>query len=169
MVPIAGDYTAGPGWPLDPHFTRLKNSDSHADADKEGLRLELNGGRYPFEGKEKGKKQKAFVEFLCDEDRTGLEGDEEDGKDTEKEEGGKGGDSSDQRRKPKRDEDDDDDGKKKDEDEKSLRFKSYKPEGDKDVGVLRLEWRTKYACESSYGNQPGSSSHWGFFTWFMIM
>ncbi|KAK5242509.1 type II membrane protein, partial [Cryomyces antarcticus] len=68
--------------------------------------------------------------------------------------------------------------KQKDPDEgKSLRFVSYKPEGDHGVGTLRLEWHTKYACESQKdvddsppsGKTPSSSSHWGFFTWFLII
>ena len=78
-------------------------------------------------------KQKAVVEFICDKDKTGLEGQERDGKVI--------------------------DG------EKSLKYLSY--EGD----VLKLEWRTKQACEQQAGGGGGGDggSHWGFFTWFIIM
>jgi hypothetical protein len=39
---------------------------------------------------------------------------------------------------------------------------------DSDTDVLHLEWRTKYACESQ-GDDRAQRSHWGFFTWFLIM
>ena len=36
--------------------------------------------------------------------------------------------------------------------------------------VLRLRWKTVHACEDQAGQGGrGSSSHWGFFTWFIIM
>ena len=34
--------------------------------------------------------------------------------------------------------------------------------------VLRLQWRTKYACEDAAGAAAGSKS-WGFFTWIILM
>ncbi|TKA71873.1 hypothetical protein B0A49_04521 [Cryomyces minteri] len=179
VIPIAGDYSTSAHRPLDPYYTRLKHSDANADADKEGLRIELNGGKFPFDGSG-GVQQKAFVEFLCDPHKTGLEGDEGDGREKE--------DSTDEggERRRKREEGEDgkvEDGgkegeKEKDPDEgKSLRFVSYKPEGEHGVGTLRLEWHTKYACESQKdvddsppsGKSPSSSSHWGFFTWFLII
>lgn len=89
-----------------------------------------------------------MIEFQCDPDRTGLEH------------------SSDQRRKRDDEDEDDDD---QTEDENSLRFKSY---GTVDnVGVLRLDWLTKYACEDfeEGDDDANSSSHWGFFTWLIIM
>jgi hypothetical protein len=50
----------------------------------------------------------------------------------------------------------------------SLSFKKYGAEGD--IDVLRLEWRTRYACESlDDGDARQPSAHWGFFTWFIIM
>jgi hypothetical protein len=45
-------------------------------------------------------------------------------------------------------------------------------------GILRLDWRTKYACPTTAENPPekddpdtGSqdSKHWGFLTWLIIM
>lgn len=40
-----------------------------------------------------------------------------------------------------------------------------------DVDVLRLTWRTKYACEgrSDEGGNDSASAHWGFFTWLVIL
>lgn len=154
VIPIAGNYEHDYGRPLDPKITRLKDSDSHADASKEGLRIELHGGKWPFEEKgNKGHKQRALVEFICDAERDGLEGDESDKR--EKEEQAEALE--------RRDEDE----KKKD--NKSLKVVSYKFEGDDRVGVLRMEWRTKYACEKAGSAAPAKSTGWGFFTWFIIM
>ncbi|RAL59815.1 hypothetical protein DID88_000444 [Monilinia fructigena] len=45
---------------------------------------------------------------------------------------------------------------------------------DKDKGdadILRLTWRTKHACENGPKDdkEDKKSSHWGFFTWFIIV
>jgi autophagy-related protein 27 len=126
----------------------LKNSKSNDDSTKEGLRLEMNGG---FKKADNGKSrsQKAIVEFLCDKSRTGLENlpkpedPYEDVKDKREEEG---------------DEKEEDDGT------PSLEFMQYDTDG-KDSDILRLQWRTKYACEDAIP----VVEHWGFFTWFLIM
>ncbi|KAI9849112.1 MAG: hypothetical protein M1837_005342 [Sclerophora amabilis] len=171
---IAGDFPTSHGWDLDAQWTRLSTSSSNADSQKEGLRLELHGGRYPF--KKSGKKQKAIVEFLCDKGRTGLEEgssvtdgkDDDDGEDEEEEEEEakrirRAGDED-----KGEDEDGDGDDKKDTEDTKSLRFISYKTGEDEDT--LRLEWRTKHACEGQKDEEDAAKSgHWGFFTWFIIM
>lgn len=136
VIPIAGDID---GRHTDEQLKRLKTSD--AATGKEGLRVTLNGGLYDKV------KQQAVVEFICDSDRTGLEGEEETKKSEEE--------------------------KKK---EKSLKFVSYDTD-DKELHVLRLEWKTKYACEGVGGEDPPSppppppdqGSSWGFFTWFIIM
>lgn len=140
--PIAGNYVADSGETLDPKVTRLKST----DVDAEGVKLELHGGRFPFE---KGVKQQAVIEFRCDPDRTGLE---------------KATEAWDKRQ---RREDKDEDGN--DGEENSLRFVSYGLVDE--VGVLRLDWLTKYACEGyeEDGDDSNSSSHWGFFTWLIIM
>lgn len=162
VVPIAGDYPHS-GRPLDPQWTRLPSSGSHADTDKEGLRVELNGGKFPFD-KKSGAQQKALVEFICDRERTGLEGDEEDAEEaTVKRNAARRADQGGE-------EDGDNDGE--EEDKRSLKFISYKPEGEKNIGVLRLEWRTKYACEGQKrsDDEPAKAKgHWGFFTWFIIV
>lgn len=177
VIPIAGEYTSSHGRPLDPNLTRLKNSASHGDAEREGVRVELNGGRYPL-GQSSGRQQKAIIEFVCDPDSTGLEDVEGDSRE-------KIGDDESEQRSIARAEDgekegDGEDGGEGDKDGESpekpeppLKLISYKPEGDADrqLDVLRLEWRTKYACEGQTGQKPSpsKSSHWGFFTWFLIM
>lgn len=155
VVPIAGDYIhQGRGW--DPKWQLLKNGGSHADAEREGLLIEFNGGRYPFDDTKKGVQQKAVVEFICDRERTGLEGDEEDKRPKED------GDEKDRRRR------DEDGGEEKK--DRSLKYVSYKNEGEPAVGVLRLDWRTKYACEDAVNNPDlHPKGGWGFFTWFLIM
>jgi autophagy-related protein 27 len=53
----------------------------------------------------------------------------------------------------------------------SLRYLGYEKDNpDKDVDILKLEWDTKYACESQEDEDDVvKSGHWGFFTWFLIM
>jgi autophagy-related protein 27 len=155
---------------IDAKFTLLSKSGSNADADRQGVRAELHGGKYPFNAG--GRDQMAVIEFVCDPERTGLEGDDKDEGDGLPD-------------------DNDDDNKDKDDGEKeerrwdlgkreqggkgqcedsdaSLRFCGYGPEDDEKtkVDVLRLEWRTKYACKDAPADSNGG---WGFFTWFIIM
>ncbi|MCJ1303471.1 hypothetical protein MMC08_006281, partial [Hypocenomyce scalaris] len=66
VIPIAGSYPHDSGRTLDPKWTRLKTSSSHADSEKEGIRLEMHGGMFPLHD---GRKQKAVIEFLCDTSR----------------------------------------------------------------------------------------------------
>lgn len=155
IIPISGDIHGKRG---DVNYSRLKTSESHADSGKEGLRVVLKGGSY------EGKSQQAVVEFICDPNKTGLEGlkKEEEGKDKRKREEKKeeGDDKEPERKDPKEGESPE---------EQSLRFISYDTT-DAGEGVLRLEWRTKYACEK-VEKDPGADqgNHWGFFTWFIIM
>jgi hypothetical protein len=134
---------------LESFVTRLSTTPR---SDQEGLRVELSGGRYPLDDK-KGMKQKAVIDFLCNKDIDGTETEipEDDGK---KEERGllrRADDAKTQ----------------------ALVFKSYETEKDskseEDWSVLRLDWNTKYACESSINEDRGDGTHWGFFTWFIIM
>jgi len=54
--------------------------------------------------------------------------------------------------------------------ENSLTFVSYGPvEGRENMEVLRLDWRTKYACEDFEDDADGKKGGWGFFTWFILM
>ena len=146
-IPIAGDYSLTTGGDLNPHWTRLKASASSEDREKEGLRLEMGGGKF------ENRKQKAIIEFLCLPDRNdGVtrrdeildaydedeKGDDDSGEETDDEHGGK------------------------------LKLHSWKDE--EDVKVLRLDWYTQYACEDAKDSgEVSNSGHWGFFTWFIIM
>ncbi|OJD13758.1 hypothetical protein AJ78_05808 [Emergomyces pasteurianus Ep9510] len=151
-IPIAGNFVQNSGRSLDPKITRLKSSDSQL----EGLRIELHGGKYPFNGKDF--KQQAVIEMTCDRERTGLEGDWTGKRVKRVAEDGSGGDKPDDKPDNKKGEQDD---------KKSLRFKSY---GQVDnVFVLRLDWSTKYACEDFEDDGNGKGNHWGFFTWLIVV
>ncbi|KAI9675707.1 MAG: hypothetical protein M1817_001074 [Caeruleum heppii] len=157
VIPIAGDFVHE-GRALDAKFSRLKTSSSHADATKEGLRLELHGGMYVK------RRQTAIVELLCDRDRTGWDG--EDGEDKKSRVARSARDKEDD------DEagDDDDDEEGDDDMDRSLRFVSYGPvEEDRKEDVLRLVWHTKYACENTKEEEDAKGNHWGFFTWLIII
>jgi hypothetical protein len=151
----------------------LRDSKSNSDAGREGLRAVLNGGRFPFDDKKAGIDQRAIIEFVCDKERTGLEGDEkedgdlEDDKDDDKKDDNKKDDDKKEEKMRRRAEDSK--GKCEDSDA-SLRFCGYENENEKDkkIQTLRLEWRTKYACEDAPPSSDGGS-HWGFFGWFFIM
>jgi len=100
------------------------------------------------------KDQRAIIEFQCDEDRSGNEETEE----------------------KKRRRDGEEDKSKGDNEKKStssLMFVSYGELDDK-TDVLRLNWRTKYACEDHAdrdedGEGGSQKAGWGFFTWFILM
>ena len=149
IIPIAGEFSTTIGGSLDPQWTRLKTSSAPDDRGKEGLRLEMGGGKYE-EDDGKVRPQKAVVEFLCNEN------DEERRRAVSRrdnEEEGPG------RNKAAEETDDGEGGK--------LKFLSYKYVGDSKV--LSLEWQTKYACENAKSDGGKSGGHWGFFTWFIIV
>lgn len=175
IVAIAGSLENVGGSQFDFDVTRLKASDSHSDAQKEGLRLILKGGKHPLDGiPSERREQRAIIEFLCDKNKNGDEGewetddkyekmdarrrtDEHDGKGNDGDNGNSNSTIEHQLRKK----------------DAALLWESY--ENEKDIGVLRLTWRTKFACETKDGSKPtapddgSSSSHWGFFTWFVII
>lgn len=193
VVAIAGALEQYGGTQFDYEVTRLKTSDSKSDSDKEGLRLVLKGGKNPLDGPLKERtEQKAIIEFLCDEKKTGTEGewesedkyekkkradkeDDEDKLDDKKDDDKEGDDETD---------DEDKDGEthsgmehqlKKD--DAALIWESY--EKVKDAKVLHLTWHTKYACEKRDGDKDSDkddpedgekvSAGWGFFTWLVIV
>lgn len=173
-IDIAGTFTTiDSKQVIDAKFTLLSKSGSNADVDRQGVRAELHGGKYPF--KKEGKDQMAVIEFVCDPERSGLEGDEKDeegdspGDDDNKDgdDQDKDGDKKEERRWDLGKKDQGGKGKCSDSDA-SLRFCGYGPEDDDKtkVDVLRLEWRTKYACKDAPSDSSGS---WGFFTWFIII
>ncbi|KAJ4360091.1 type II membrane protein [Didymosphaeria variabile] len=174
-IDIAGTYTTqgGRNMVLDPTFKLLRDSESNSDASREGVRVELHGGRYPFESKTKGIDQRAIIEFVCDLEREGDEGAEKDtnerAEEPKKDEGTDKGNDGDKKEEKKLSRRDGEKGKCEDSDA-SLRFCGYedeKAEKDKQVKTLRLEWRTKYACENAPA--PDGGKGWGFFTWFIII
>ncbi|KAL3463234.1 autophagy-related protein 27 [Aspergillus heterothallicus] len=167
--PIVGFEPMGHGAP-DPVVKRLKKLDS----DREGLQVELKGGWYPVgdKGKRKHKDASAVIEFECDPDRSGLEGlvaetsesklrvreeNKGDGGDDKNGEGEGGGD--DEGKEPL------DDGSRP---ERSLQYKSF-GKADDESYVLRLNWKTRYACDDYALSRENSSGHWGFFTWLIII
>ena len=160
VIPIAGEYAVSDGRHLDAKFTRLKGSESNDDSKKEGVRGELHGGMW------EKKKQKAIIEFLCDADFEGTEGFGDDSRAMDIGEFGgmskredEGDDGEDNRELPDLDKG------------KALQFKRYDTDKD-DISVLRLEWKTKYACEDAAPPKKDPSNKakgWGFFTWFLII
>lgn len=184
VIPIAGELKDHGGGSLDAKFERLKSSDSNTDSGKEGLRIILNGGKYPLNEKTK-RMQKAVIEFICDKEKTGLEGEtvpedlyeatkrklraredakegddkkEGDKKDDEKKDDGKEGDGK----------EGDGDGNTDDGTERqitkpdsALLWNSYGKADKDDVDVLRLTWHTKYACEDAYKNPDNDGDKGG--------
>lgn len=163
-IDIAGTYAlGGNGKPLDPKFELLSSSKDGAQIEQGGLRVELHGGQHELKEIKKKINQRAVIDFVCDPNREGTEGDEKDIGDFEPE----SGDSNGERKLGPRD--DGEVGKCEDS-EASLRFCGYELEKvDKnDVKTLRLEWRTKYACKDVHSG-PTQPARWGFFTWFIII
>ena len=117
----------------------------------------------------------AVIEFQCDHQRTGNEGNM--CGDAKVLEGGATAEFEKRKNLLHTSEDEEDNAP--DGEKSSLRFVSYGSSGE-DTDVLRLNWLTKYACEDAQ-NEDGdngddgkvgkdrSGSHWGFFTWFLIM
>lgn len=161
VIPVAGNYETTNGKGLEPKFSRLKSEDTQT----EGLRMELHGGHF------NKKNQMAIIEFQCDLDRSGNEGFEEvDATTISTRAAGllasRGLEAMEMRSVANDDKNDptEDDGK-------SLTFVSYESPDEK-TDVLRLNWKTKYACEDfedDEDNSSGKNSHWGFFTWFIIL
>ena len=140
-MPIAGEFSHSIGGALDPKFTRKKPSASPADGDKEGIRLEMRGGKDV-----NGKQQKAILDFIC---MIPEEAERENLSAAEDEKAASGEES-----------DDGDGGK--------IKLLSWDDEDDEKV--LRMEWDTNRACEDTQNGHSKSKSHsWGAFTWVIIM
>lgn len=131
---------------MEPELTRLAT----IDPETQGVRVKLAGGEYRGDDNEAKKKEAAaMIDFTCDPDRSGLEGlvTEEDSADADDE-------------KRRRDENKSED--------RSLQFKSFEL-GEDDTYVLKLDWRTRYACDDYQRGKQNNSNSWGFFTWMIIM
>ena len=112
----------------------------------------MGGGQYLDDEKAK-KDAGAVIEFQCDPTRSGLEGL------TTHEE------TAEEEQLQAKEDGDDQIGDKS----RSLQFKSFAPADDNSY-VLKLDWKTRYACDDYLSSKKGgSSSHWGFFTWFIVM
>jgi len=144
---------------MDPVWTRLKTAESSHDSQQEGVRLAMNGGFWTDPSTNKKRYQKAIIEFICDKD---LEGDENlwnPEEKHEKREENKGG----------KDSEDKDDEVDMPSNVSSLQFVSYDTTGN-NADILRLTWRTRHACEGAKDEKDAEeSSHWGFFTWFVLI
>ncbi|KAN0070812.1 Autophagy-related protein 27 domain containing protein [Elaphomyces granulatus] len=166
--PIAGLDPLGHG-SKDPEITRLKK----LDAERQGLLVKLSGGEYLEDHEKKKKDTAALIEFQCDPDKSGLEGLE----DSETSDA-----AANRRRSQLEATSDDNTGDDKDGDDKdgddhddgsnpsrSLQFKSFKLVDD--TYILRLDWKTRYACDDYLKNRKDDSpsGHWGFFTWLIII
>ncbi|KFH48535.1 Autophagy-related protein-like protein [Hapsidospora chrysogenum ATCC 11550] len=179
VIAIAGTLQDQGGSKFEYEATRLKTSDSNSDSKKEGLRLVLKGGKHKLSDPVKKRRdQRAVIEFLCDPEKTGLEGewDSEERYD---------GDRRDKEKEKRDDEGEGDgDGENEDDDEEkstvehqllkedtALLWESYGPNEKDDADVLRLTWSTKYACEKRDDDdgESDSSGSWGFFTWLIII
>lgn len=154
--PLAGDLRDYGGKDLNAKWETLSESNSHADSEKDGLRLTMNGGTHPLNDEKRP--QKVIVEFLCDKT---LVGDENLWNPEDKYDSGKD-------KRAEREDDEPEDGETGDDTNKpSLQFHSYDTG---DVDILRLDWRTKYAClDAKDEKDRDPNGHWGFFTWFIIM
>ncbi|KAH1511588.1 hypothetical protein KXX06_006052 [Aspergillus fumigatus] len=147
----------------DAEVTRLKGDG------QEGLLVKLAGGEYIDKDKKK-KDARAVIEFQCDPDRSGLEGLSSVEEEEEEEETRRRlvvredeGDKNKEKDKEKTDPNDGSDPS------RSLQFESFGP-ADDDAYVLKLKWRTRYACDNYVRDRKGDgSSHWGFFTWLIII
>ncbi|ERS95839.1 hypothetical protein HMPREF1624_07916 [Sporothrix schenckii ATCC 58251] len=176
VIPLAGNLADHGGGSLDHKATRLKTADSNADAQQEGVRLVLQGGRYPLDGAVKDRQnQRVIVELLCDKERTGTEGEWL----VDEYEGAAGGGGSAEPPQTVANETLVDAGFSTREDhpgEKQLTREGENPalvfggyeihDADGAFGTLRLTWYTKYACENA---ADGRRDHWGFFTWFVVL
>jgi len=148
VIPIAGELAGKGGKDLNAKWERLRASKSSADSKQEGARVEMNGG---FRKADDGttRKQKAFIEFICDKSRTGLEylPNPEDQYE----------EVTDKREEAANDT------------TPSLTVVGH-DEHQGDTDILRLQWRTKHACEDSKREQDAENGQrWGFFTWFIIV
>ncbi|KAI1175117.1 autophagy-related protein 27 [Nemania sp. FL0916] len=190
VTDIAGELKDYGGGDLDPQVSRLRKDDT--DSGKDGLRVVLKGGFGFTEHGEKRKKQ-TVIDFVCNEDLDGTEG-EYDSEDkyeprlTSRADDEKTDDPDEDKDKDKEKDGEEDEGSDNDDDhaphevqlgmEKnpSLVFERYGPsDSDVNVDVLHLTWSSKYSCSSKRDDGDSedpprkSDAHWGAFTWIVIL
>jgi autophagy-related protein 27 len=136
----------------------------------------MNGGAVPLDGpKEERRKQSAIIELICNKNMTGKEGevtpeDKYHSRGIRRREHAKEGEGnhtepdSTQEKQLLRD---------NYAGPTALKFVSYgSDKGDTMLDVLRLTWETKHACEGVFDapdEDAPQGSHWGIFTWLVIM
>lgn len=141
---------------MDPVWTRLKTAESSHDSQQEGVRLVMSGGFWTDPSTKKKRYQKAIIEFICNKE---LEGDENLWKPEDEYE----------KREENNGEKDNEVDAPAPKNASSLQFVSYDTTGN-DADILRLTWETRHACEGVKDEKDAEeSSHWGFFTWFVLM
>ncbi|KAI0438529.1 autophagy-related protein 27 [Xylaria telfairii] len=184
VTPLAGELQNHGGAALDPKVSQLSKVDP--ESGREGLRVIFQGGLGYTDTLVKHKKQ-TVIDFVCNKDLDGTEGEydsedkyvarAEDDKSQENENGDEDND------KDKDDDDDDDDDAPPKEVQlgldknPSLVFDRYGPsDSDTNVDVLHLTWSSKHVCQSKKdegGDEDSDvkkpSSHWGAFTWIVIL
>ncbi|KAI1337332.1 autophagy-related protein 27 [Xylariaceae sp. FL0016] len=184
VTPIAGELEIHGGGALDPILSPLSKADP--DSGNQGLRVVLQGGYSKTDSGAK-RKQQAVIDFVCDDKRDGTEGEYDPEDKYERSDdplmaraaaanplafrAAEDGDND----------DGDDETPAKEvqlgiEQDPSLKFNSYGPLLDNsNVDSLHLTWYSKHVCnsEADDGSDPDSdkkpSSHWGFFTWLVIL
>ncbi|KAJ5226386.1 hypothetical protein N7468_007611 [Penicillium chermesinum] len=104
--------------------------------DLQGLRLKIAGGKYRSSVEAKEKAAAAVIDFKCDPDRSGLEGITTVKNNGEKRRRAEGDESS---------------------TDPSLTFKSFAPDDD-DTYILKLDWRTRVACDNFQSGKESSSN-----------
>ncbi|KAK4205743.1 putative autophagy protein Atg27 [Triangularia verruculosa] len=172
FIPIVvgrGDKQASFEWEAkrlpseEPKDSKDKEKGGDEKKKKEGLKVTLKGGKY------QGRQQQTVVEFRC----SALKGDEEewDAKKlveyerVKREDKNEGDEFSTPERQLKKE-------------GAALIWEGYKSDGE--VDTLSLTWHTKLVCDKAVGDEPGKgkepedgkegeSSHWGFFTWFVVL
>ena len=152
VIPTAGDYSTtgyvGVG-DFNPKLKRLSTSTVQSDRDKEGIRLTMEGGRYPKKGVKNSRPQKAVVEFLCDRNATENKRKALFSREEDADESDDGEDDSNNEENKEREQTDDGEGE-------TLKYISYDIVEKNEV--LSLKWKTKYACEDAADGENNSSS-----------
>lgn len=193
MTPLAGDLADHGGSALDPKVSRL----SKINPSLEGLRVIMRGG-FGYTDAHVKRKKHTVIDFICNKDLDGTEGEYEDAEDKYETRHDRRADNDDDKKDDKKEDDDADKDKDKDKDgdtapkevqlgldkNPSLVFEHYGPsDTDNDVDVLLLTWSSKHVCESKAGDgNDGSggsgdedgdakkpSASWGAFTWIVIL
>ncbi|KAH8156908.1 hypothetical protein CIB48_g11341 [Xylaria polymorpha] len=173
VTPLAGELQNHGGAALDPKVSQLSKVDP--ESGREGLR-------------------QTVIDFVCNKDLDGTEGEydsedkyvarAEDDKSRDNENGDEGNDNDDNDNDNDNDEDDDAPPKEVQlglEKNPSLIFDRYGPsDSDTNLDVLHLTWSSKHVCQSKKDDGSGGSgdedgdvkkpsSHWGAFTWIVIL